>query len=151
MSEKNATTHILVPNALTLYKRERSGVWQFRYKVSGIWQRTTTKEHNLKQAKVRAKEILIEAEIRARSNLPVVTRRFKDVAKLAIERMDDDMKAGHGKAIYKEYIGVINNYLIPALGKRVITNVDYTSLNRSSKCLSNFRASDSREEAHAQF
>lgn len=61
------------------------------------------------------------------------------------------MKAGHGKAIYKEYIGVINNYLIPALGKRVITNVDYTSLNRSSKCLSNFRASDSREEAHAQF
>lgn len=151
MSEKNATTHILVPNALTLYKRERSGVWQCRYKVSGIWQRTTTKEHNLKQAKKRAKEILIEAEIRARSNLPVVTRRFKDVAKLAIERMDDDMKAGHGKSIYKEYIGVINNYLIPALGKRVITNVDYTSLNRSSKCLSNFRASDSREEAHAQF
>ena len=129
MSEKNDSTHILIPNALTLYQRERSGVWQCRYKVAGVWQRTSTKEHNLKKAKERAKEILIEAEIRQRSNLPVVTRRFRDVAKLAVERMEADKKAGHGKAIYKEYIGVINNYLVPALGKRVITNVDYASLD----------------------
>ena len=129
MSEKNDSTHILIPNALTLYQRERSGVWQCRYKVAGVWQRTSTKEHNLKKAKERAKEILIEAEIRERSNLPVVTRRFRDVAKLAVERMEADKKAGHGKAIYKEYIGVINNYLVPALGKRVITNVDYASLD----------------------
>ena len=129
MREKNDSTHILIPNALTLYQRERSGVWQCRYKVAGVWQRASTKEHNLKKAKERAKEILIEAEIRERSNLPVVTRRFRDVAKLAIERMEDETTAGHGKAIYKDYIGVINNYLIPALGKRVITNVDYSALD----------------------
>ena len=90
---------------------------------------TQINKHNLKKAKERAKEILIEAEIRERSNLPVVTRRFRDVAKLAIERMEDETTAGHGKSIYKDYIGVINNYLIPALGKRVITNVDYSALD----------------------
>lgn len=129
MREKNDSTHILIPNALAVYQRERSGVWQCRYKVAGVWQRASTKEYNLKKAKERAKEILIEAEIRERSNLPVVTRRFRDVAKLAIERMEDETTAGHGKSIYKDYIGVINNYLIPALGKRVITNVDYSALD----------------------
>jgi len=38
MPDKNATTHILMPNELVIYRRERSGIWQCRYKVADVWQ-----------------------------------------------------------------------------------------------------------------
>ncbi len=81
------TTHVLMHRELVLYKTPRSEVWQCRYKVDHRWLRSTTKEYDLDKARTKAKELMIEAEIRRRSNLPVVTRRFRDIAKLAIERM----------------------------------------------------------------
>jgi len=86
MADKKETTHILMEGELLIYKRERSSTWQCRFKVDGIWQRASTKERDLKKAKTIARELMIEAEIRKRSNLPVITRRFKDVAKLAMNR-----------------------------------------------------------------
>ena len=76
MPDKADTTHLLMPNELVVYRRERSGVWQCRYKVAGVWQRASTKQGNLKLAKQAARELMIVAELRNRSNLPVVTRRL---------------------------------------------------------------------------
>ena len=129
MPDKAATTHVLMPNELVVYRRERSGVWQCRYKVAGIWQRASTKQRNLKLAKQAARELMIEAEIRNRSNLPVVTRRFRDVAKLAIQRMDAETANKQGKVSYADYKRVINDYLIPVLGNRTITNIDSSALD----------------------
>jgi integrase len=112
-------------NTLVLYRRERSGIWQCRYKVAGRWQRSTTKERDIAAAKEAAKRLLIEAELRKRENLPVVTRRFRDIAKLAIQRLELEQKHGNGKVIYKDYIRVINDICIPFLGKRNITAIDY--------------------------
>ena len=84
MSAKKETTHILSEGELVLYRRERSSIWQCRYKVGGVWQRASTKERKLKDAKEVAKELRITAEIRKRDNLPVITRKFRDVAKLAV-------------------------------------------------------------------
>ncbi len=128
MPKQINTTHTLLERKLVLYRRENSGTWQCRYKVDGKWQRTTTKETELKKAQDVAQELLIAAEIRKRDNLPVVTRRFRDIAKLAIKRMEDELAAGNGKAIYSDYIAAINNYFIPLLGKRLITNIDHTAL-----------------------
>lgn len=122
------STHTLLDRKLVLYRRENSGAWQCRYKVDGKWQRTTTKETELKKAEAAAQELLIAAEIRKRDNLPVITRRFRDIAKLAIKRMQDEITAKNGKAIYNDYIAAINNYFIPLLGKRLITNIDYAAL-----------------------
>ena len=71
------------------------------------------------QAAVAARELLNEAEIRKRANLPVVTRRFRGVALLAIQRMKDEATSGKGKVSYADYITIINEYLIPTLGKRI--------------------------------
>jgi hypothetical protein len=87
MPQKVATTHVLMANELVLYQREHSNVWQCRYKVDGIWQRTTTKLRDLGKARAKAKDLMMEAEIRRRSNLPFITRKFRHVAKLAIDRM----------------------------------------------------------------
>jgi hypothetical protein len=123
------TTHVLMSKTLIVYRRERSTIWQCRYKVDGVWQRASTKERELEKAKVKADALRIEAEIRKRQNLPVVTRKFASVAKLAIERMNEETASGKGKVSYADYIRVINDYLIPCLGKRNITSIDYAALD----------------------
>jgi len=130
MTTKKETTHQLIHRNLTLYQREHSAVWQCRYKVANKWLRATTKETKFDLAVNRAKELLIEAEIRHRSGIPVVTKRFKDIAELAIDRMERDLKGGMGKVIYKDYIRIIREHFIPSLGQRLITNIDYDALEQ---------------------
>lgn len=129
MPEMVETTKVILPRHLILYRRARSSVWQCRYKVDGKWLRSTTKQENFKKAVEAAKRLLIEAEVRKAQNLPVVTRRFRDVANLAIARMKDDLSLNAGKVSYKDYIRVINDYLIPFLGNRVVTSIDRTALS----------------------
>lgn len=124
MPEKAATTHVLMDNELVLYQRERSKVWQCRYKVDGVWQRATTKQRDLDKARAKARELMIEAEIRRRANLPFITRKFRHVAKLAIDRMEQETKAGRGKVSYVDYTRVINDYLIRFFGNYSITSID---------------------------
>ena len=129
MPEPKETTYTLIERALIVYRRERSGIWQCRYKVDGVWQRASTKESDLTKAKARAHELRMEAEIRRRSNLPVITRKFRDVARLAVERLEHEIAVGKGKRSYTDYIRVINDYLIPILGKKSITSIDYQALD----------------------
>jgi len=123
------TTHVLMNRELVLYKSPRSLVWQCRYKVDHKWLRASTLEYKFDLACTKAKELLIEAEIRKRSNIPVVTRRFKDIAILAVQRMQQEKRAGTGKVIYNDYMIVIERYLIPFFGSRMITNIDYQALD----------------------
>jgi len=127
--EKLESTHVLIDNMLVLYRRENSSIWQCRYKVDGVWQRATTKHHDIKDAKIVAHELMVEAKVRHRSNLPFITRKFRHVAKLAVQRMDDDKAAGKGMVSYKDYIRVINEYLIPFFGNYSITSVNYALLD----------------------
>lgn len=129
MPEKAATTHVLMSNELVLYQRERSSVWQCRFKVDGVWQRATTKERDLATATRKADELRMEAEIRRRSNLPFITRKFRHVAKLAIDRMTTESTAGRGKVSFADYERVINDYLIPYFGNYSITSVDHAALD----------------------
>ena len=129
MPEKIATTHVVLPRQLIVYRRGNSGAFQCRYKCDGKWQRTTTKEVDLQKAIERAKRLLIEAEVRLASNIPVITRRFRDVARLAIERMEHELANGKGKVSFNDYIRVITEYLIPILGKRLITSIDVAVLD----------------------
>ena len=129
MSAKLETTHVVSENEIVVYRRERSSIWQCRYKVDGVWQRASTKERKLKDAKEVAKTLRIRAEIRKHDNLPVITRKFRDVAKLAIQRMEQKIANGDGKVSFKDYIRIITEYLIPILGNRLITNIDSAALD----------------------
>lgn len=129
MPEKNADTHTLLENALVLYRRENSNIWQCRFKVDGTWQRATTKQRDIDKAKAKARDLMIEAEVLKRMNQPFITRKFRNVAKLAIQRMDADTTAGKGMVSYKDYIRVINEYLIPFFGNYSITSVNYAVLD----------------------
>ncbi len=123
------TVHILEGKA-TLFKRPLTPHWHVRYKVHGKWERTTTKCEELADAKHRAVELVTEVWFKERHGLPVVNKRFKSVAKLAIRRMEDLCKAGQNKATYTTYIQVINNYLIPLLGNHNVDRIDNAVLAR---------------------
>lgn len=129
MPAKVESTHEILPRQLIVYRRSSSGAWQCRYKVDGVWQRASTKLTDLGKAKAVAHKLLIAAEIRKEQNLPVVTRRFRDVANLSIERMEQELKSGKGKVSFSDYIRVIREYLVPILGKRVITSIDVSVLD----------------------
>lgn len=112
----------VIPSVAVLYKRERSGVWQLRVKLAdGKWHRLTTREHELDAAKERALDLYYEARAKQQANLPAASRRFSNVAKLVITQMEAELAAERGKSVYRTYISVLNNTLIPYFGRM---NVD---------------------------
>lgn len=128
MTEKKDTTHILVPNTLVVFVRPRSTVWQCRYQVDGKWQRQSTNERNLDDAKRIAHDLLIEANVRKKLNAAPITRLFKDVARHAIIRMEKLIADGEAKSMYKEYISIIEHYLIKFFGKHKIDSINHQLL-----------------------
>jgi integrase len=123
------TVHILEGKA-TLSLRKTSPHWQIRYKVDNKWLRTTTKEEDLKLAKAKAVDLVTNAWFRQRNNLPIVNKRFKTVANLAIKRMEEEIAAERGKVSYSSYILALKNYHIPHFKNHNIDNIDYSALKR---------------------
>lgn len=109
---------------VVLYKRERSSVWQCRYKGKDKkWHRTSTGETDQKAAADAAIRAYFEAEVKRENKLPINSKRFDSVAKTVIERMQADLKEGQGKAVFHSYISAINAYLIPFFGKHNIDSI----------------------------
>ena len=129
MPKKIDTTHVLMERQLVVYQRPNSDVWQCRYKVAGKWIVATTKERELSKAKERAQRLLIAAEIRKESSLPVITKYFKDIARLAKQRMVDEAALGDVPVSYADYTRIIDDYLVPFFGKKAITSLTQADLN----------------------
>jgi integrase len=119
----DSTVHILEGSA-TLFKRPTSPIWHVRYKAHGKWERMTTKCEKLSDAKKAGADIVMNAMFREKNNLPIVSKRFKAVAKLAIARMNDMQAAKQGKATFKTYIQSLNKYFIPLIGNHNIDKID---------------------------
>ncbi|WP_420380847.1 hypothetical protein [Marivita sp.] len=79
----------------------------------------------LEDAKQVARDHYLEYHFRAKHDLPIVTKRFEDVAKLAIADMQRQLDADAGRKVYKDYIKALNLYFIPFFGKTFITNIDH--------------------------
>ena len=126
MAQQLETTHTVIQNELVVYSRERSSIWQCRFKVGGVWQRASTKERDVKKAIERAKRIHFEKQVRLESNLPVVTRKFRDIAKLAKQEMLNQLANPKSKApvSFKQYIKIIDDYLIELLGNKNIDSIN---------------------------
>ena len=64
-------------------------------------------------------------QFRHKNDLPVITKKFADVARLAIADMRNQLDAGLGKKVYADYIVCIERYLIPYFGSQYVTSIDY--------------------------
>jgi integrase len=131
MPQKVETTHIILPRELIVYLRADSDVWQCRLKVGNKWMARTTKERDLDKAIERAKRLLFEAQLRKEANIPVITKKFRDIAKLAYQQMEAEQANPKVKApvSYEQYKKIIKEYLVPYYGNFLIDKVDVNSLD----------------------
>ena len=131
MPPKVESTHVILPRELIVYQRSDSDVWQCRVKVDNKWFSKTTKERDLEKAIERAKRLLFEAQLRNESNIPVVTKKFRDIAKLAKQQMQDELANPKMKApvSFNQYVKIIDDYLIPFFGNKNIDGINFDALD----------------------
>jgi integrase len=128
MPAKRDDTHQLIDRELVLFKRPTTAAWYCRYKIDEKWFTVTTKEVDLKKAKTAAHQILIKAKVLKEQNLPVVSKRFRDVANIVIHAMEERIAAGHTVNSYKQYKRIATDYLIPFFGKMAVANITATTM-----------------------
>jgi len=103
---------------VVLYKRVDSKIWQARFKLKdGKWHRISTKQRNFEYATQTACEAYDRARFLKAENLPIVSKRFDAIAKIATKEMQDQLDSGVGKSVYNSYIAATNRYLVPYFGK----------------------------------
>jgi integrase len=116
-------------DGLFLYKRARSTRWQARIRrTANEWFAMSCGTSDFEEAKKIALERQRQLQQAQSSGLVDVSRRFVDVAKLTISHLDAEVEAGVGKVVNRDYKQVINRYLIPALGKYQIQQIDHKAL-----------------------
>jgi integrase len=123
MPAKRDDTHQLIERELIVFKRDTTAAWYCRYKIDEKWFTATTKEMDLRKAKKAAHQILLKAQILKEQNLPILSKRFRDVANIVIRAMEERIAAGHTVSSYKQYKRIANDYLIPFFGSMYVTNI----------------------------
>ncbi len=124
MPAKIESTHQLIKKKLVVYKRPDSETWQCRYTVDGKkWHSKSTGEFELEQASAKAHEILIGSRLLKERNLPVVSKKVSDIAKLAIQKMDDNAGYEAGSDSFPQYKRIINDFIVPFFGKKHIDSI----------------------------
>ena len=117
--------HHLRDGAIVLYRRERSKVWQMRFKLyDRKWHRATTQHRDLSFAKRAAGELYDRAKFKEELGIPQTTRRFAVVAEVCLRRLDQEIAQGLRPMTNKDYQRVIRKYLIPFFGRYNLTNID---------------------------
>ena len=86
-------THTLLDGEVKVYKRGNSKRWQATFKIDQHWVRISTGKTVLEEARTVARDQYLAYKFRAKQELPVVTKRFEDVAKLAIADMQRQLDA----------------------------------------------------------
>ncbi len=118
-----------INDGLYLYKRVRSTRWQARIKrTDNEWFAMSCGTSDFETAKKVATERQRQLLDAQSNGLVDVSRRFSDVSRLTIKHLDDEVTAGVGKSVNRDYKQVINRYLIPALGKYQINHIDHKAL-----------------------
>jgi integrase len=116
---------------VVLYKRGDSKRWQARYKLKDLkWHRLATKQQNLQYAAQVACEAYDRARFLFAENIPISSKRFDVVARLAIEEMEGQIASGNGKSVFNDYITVIKKYLIPFFGNYNLNSIGYEELQK---------------------
>ncbi|MDB3922233.1 hypothetical protein N9363_09820 [Paracoccaceae bacterium] len=121
-------TVLVLDGEVRIHRRERSRRWQAAFSIDGKAIRISTGKRDLEEAKDIARDTYLEYKFRHKNDLPVITKKFADVARLAIADMRKQLDAGLGKKVYADYIVCIERYLIPYFGSQYVSSIYYDRL-----------------------
>jgi integrase len=130
MRQLRDDTHLILDGEVRVYRRERSKRWQAAFVIDGHTIRISTGKRDLSEAKEYARDTFLEYKFRHKNDLPVVTKKFSDVAKLTIADMRKQLDAGLGRKVYADYIVCIERYLIPFFGSQYVTSINYEKIQQ---------------------
>jgi len=111
---------------VAIYKRGK--YYHCRLKIQNGWIKKTCKTKDLKEAEKFALDKYMEYKYRLEHNLPIETKKFQDVANLAIRNLQSQLDAGRGKVTYSHYIGCLRRYFIPFFKNKNIDLIGYKEL-----------------------
>lgn len=123
--------HYICGDQVVVYKREKSRTdyWYARVRLdhNKRWKKFSTKTCDLQAALKYAETQYYVFKELLKSGVAVESRRFSYIADLAIKEMEEELKAGRGKATYYDYIRIINRYK-EFFGNKYIGNITYQDL-----------------------
>lgn len=117
-----------VDDGLYIYLQANSEVWIARFKIAGKWISRTTKQREPAKADTAAIKVRAECEIKHEHGIAIQTRAFRDVAKLAIERMQQQPTNVRGASTLKDHEWALQKYHIPFFDRTYITSIDHQKL-----------------------
>ncbi len=113
-----------VSSEITIYRRERSAIWQCRFKLrDGRWHRLSTGCIDPEQARLTAIRLAEQWTIREDLGLPVKRPCFSAVANAVIDDLRSAASSSQGKVVYRDYIMVIERYLNPYFGRMTFEEI----------------------------
>jgi integrase len=118
----------IVDDGLHIYLQANSEVWIARFKVGGKWMSRTTKQRERDKATTAAIRVRAECEIKHEHGIAMQTKAFRDVAKLAIERMKQRPANVKGASTVKDHEWALAKYHIPFFDRTYVTSIDQQRL-----------------------
>ena len=119
---------IEIDESFYIYLQRNSKVWLARFKIDGKWISRTTKQRDKAKAIICAIKVRAECEIKFEHGIAIQTKAFKDVAALAIQRMNETLPGAKGQGSFKDYIWFLQKYHIPFFDRLHITSIDRAKL-----------------------
>jgi site-specific recombinase XerD len=117
--------HHLRDGAVVLYRRDRSTVWQVRFKLfDRQWHRASTRYRDLSFALRVAGNIYDRAKFKEEMGIPQTTRRYSVAAEECLKRLEQEIEQGLRPMTNRDYQRVIRKDLMPYFGKYNLTSID---------------------------
>jgi integrase len=117
-----------VDDGLYIYLQSNSEVWIARFKIGGKWISRTTKQRARDKATLAAIKVQAECEIKQQHGIAIQTRAFRDVAKLAIERMQHQPPNSRGSSTIMDHQWALEKYHTRFFERTYITSIDHQKL-----------------------
>ena len=93
----------VIEEGFYIYLQHNSRCWYARFKIGTQWISRATKERDKKKAIVAAIRVKVGCDALHQAGHAIRTKAFRDVAKIAIERMQNIPKAAKGAASMLDY------------------------------------------------
>lgn len=101
----------------SLHKRNGSKKFQSYLKPkNGDWMRLSTGTEDFTEAKEISIEKLIELKVNIENGNPIRTRKFKDVAEITVQDLENKIASGEANTMAGHYVSVIKRLHIPYFG-----------------------------------
>jgi hypothetical protein len=126
MPNKVAETIVVRENLIRLVRRPDSDRWQAHYKIESFnsWIRKATGTSDEITAKQIAEDLWHEARILAKNGQAVLSKRFKAVAEIVQQDLEQKVDADKTKrGSNNDYLGALKTYLIPFFGAYNINRI----------------------------